>query len=50
MLNYDYLLVNDQLDDAIKSLEGIRCAEKIKYKRFLYLKDKFKEELKEIID
>jgi len=50
MEHYDYLLVNDKLDDAVTSLEGIRIAEKNKYKRFLHLKDKFKQELKEIIE
>jgi guanylate kinase len=47
---YDYLLVNDDLDDAVKVLEGIRSSERTKYKRYLHLNDKFKKELKEILD
>lgn len=50
MKYYDYLLINDNLDDAVTIFEGIRLAEKTKYKRYLHLNDKFKQELKEIID
>jgi len=50
MCHYDYLLINDQLERAVKTLEGIRSAEKAKYKCFTDLKDKFKAELKEILD
>ena len=50
MKHYDYLLINDDLDDAVTLFEGIRLAEKTKYKRYLHLNDKFKQELKEIID
>ncbi len=50
MRHYDYLLINDDLEDAVSMLEGIRLSEKTKYKRYLHLKDKFKKELEEIID
>lgn len=50
MCYYDYLLMNDELEKAVCTLEGIRMAEKSKYKCFADLKDKFKAELKEIID
>lgn len=49
MKHYDYILVNDQLDDAIVSLENIRASEKIRYNRYTYLEDKFKNELDEIL-
>ncbi len=49
MKHYDYILVNDELDDAIESLESIRQAEKIRYNRYTYLEEKFKKELSEII-
>jgi len=50
MCHYDYLLINDELQKAVNTLEGIRSAEKAKYKCFTDLKDKFKAELKEILD
>lgn len=50
MCHYDYILINDELSKAVQTLEGIRNAEKTRYKCFTDLKDKFKAELKEIID
>lgn len=47
---YDYLIVNDQLDDAVSTLSAIRVAEKSKYRRYTDLDTKFKKEIEELLD
>ncbi len=49
MVHYDYILMNDKLNDAVRTLEGIRLAEHAKQCHFEHLNDKFKAELQDII-
>jgi len=50
MKYYDYLLINDKLTEAVSVLECIRGAERVKYKRYEHLNERFKKELNEIIE
>ena len=49
MLDYDYLLVNDDLEQCVEDMHGIIQAERCKMKRNEEFQTKIKEELKEFL-
>lgn len=49
MHHYEYILVNDVLDDAIEQFEAIRVAEKAKYKHAYQMSERLKKEIEQVI-
>lgn len=50
MHHYEYILVNDKLEDAVSQFEAIRLSEKAKYKHTTNLSEQLKKEIEQVIE
>lgn len=50
MHHYEYILVNDELEEAVRQFEAIRLAEKAKYRHAVNLSEQLKKEIEQVIE